>query len=76
MTMTPDGCCLELGRDRVLRQSGAVVGAAGLRTVEIQAVTASPCALALAYRRPWEQAVPAASELTYRFLAAPEDTLN
>jgi hypothetical protein len=39
--------------------------------VDITMVTESPCALAMAYRCPWETDAPAASELHYRFVTPP-----
>ena len=70
MTMTPPDC-VRIGGDRFLRPSGAAIGAGGLRVVDITMVTESPCALAMAYRRPWETDAPAASELHYRFVTPP-----
>lgn len=67
MTMTP-ASCLEIGVDGFEREAGAAPGAGGVRVIDIASVAAHPCKLALAYRRPWETGVPAASELDFRFV--------
>ena len=70
LTLAP-AACARIDGDRYLAPSGQAVGAGGLRVVGIAAVTGSPCALDLAYRRPWEQVAPAARELTFTLVAAP-----
>lgn len=70
LTLAP-AACARIDDDRHLAPSGQAVGAGGLRVVGIAAITASPCVADLAYRQPWEQDVPVAKALTFRFVAAP-----
>lgn len=67
LTMTPADC-LAIASDGFERESAAAPGAGGVRVLDIKAVTAPECGLALAYRRPWEKEAPAASELAFRFV--------
>jgi inhibitor of cysteine peptidase len=70
LTLAPADCA-RIDGDRYLAPSGEAVGAGGLRVIGIAAVTASPCVLDLAYRRPWEREAPAAKAATFRLVTAP-----